>query len=214
MSRRLTDWNSSERPAAVALTGVLLFVLRVSAPKPRSEKSVMSLAGGSLVIDGVNRSSVPVSVDRDVDRSRLDFRNPAADARFERDVEERIDAERILEIDRAAHDAVVDVLEADLAAFVERDQAEDDRIGERAADFEVGAAGEVGDVVAHGERVVAGEMQAQRDVVLPRRADDRRDAAAREDGVEQRRADVDVAEVERAIDGDVAGEDRAIADRR
>ena len=43
----------------MAFTGALLFVLRVSAPKPRSEKSVMSLAGGSLVIDGVKRSSVP-----------------------------------------------------------------------------------------------------------------------------------------------------------
>ena len=61
-NRRLTDWNSSERPVLVAVIGVLVLVLRVSAPKPRSEKRVMSLAGGSLVIDGVNRSSVPVSV--------------------------------------------------------------------------------------------------------------------------------------------------------
>src|SRR5438105_13107952 len=50
LSRRLTDWNSSERPAAVAFTGALLFVLRVSAPKPRGEKSVMSRLCGSVGI--------------------------------------------------------------------------------------------------------------------------------------------------------------------
>ena len=75
--------------------------------------------------------------------------------RFERDVEKRIDAEGVLEVDRAAHDTVVDVLESHLAAFVERHEAEDGGIGERAVDFDVGTAGDVGDVVANGQRVVA-----------------------------------------------------------
>ena len=55
------------------------------------------------------------------------------------------------------------------AAFVERDLAEDHRIGERAGDVELRAAGDVGDVVLHGQRVGRGEMDAQADAVLPRR---------------------------------------------
>ena len=42
------------------LVGVAVPVERVNEPKPRMEKSVMSLAGGSLVIVGVMRSRVPV----------------------------------------------------------------------------------------------------------------------------------------------------------
>ena len=56
------------------------------------------------------------------------------------------------------------------AAFVERDFADDDGIGERAGDVELRAAGDVGDVVLHRERVGRGEMDAQSDAVLPRRA--------------------------------------------
>src|SRR5712691_10030745 len=51
---RLTDWKSRVRPVLAAVGDAFGLVLRVSAPKPRSEKRVMSLAGGSLVIEGVN----------------------------------------------------------------------------------------------------------------------------------------------------------------
>ena len=73
----------------------------------------MSLAGGSLVMVGVMRSSVPVtfSVTSYGPPSVSDAPNPETVPSM-RDVEERIDAERILERDRAAHDAVVDALDA------------------------------------------------------------------------------------------------------
>jgi hypothetical protein len=74
----------------------------------------------------------------------------------------------------------------------------------------VDAAGDVGDVVAHGERAGRGEVHVETDAVLPRRRGDRRDAAAREDDVEQRLLDVELAVVERARDGDVAGDRGAL----
>ena len=54
-SERLSNPPSGEPPAPPV-------VAPASPPRPRSEKSVTSLAGGSLVMVGVIRSMVPVSV--------------------------------------------------------------------------------------------------------------------------------------------------------
>jgi len=48
--------------AEVGDAPILSALLPVNEPKPRREKRVMSLAGGSLVMVGVTRSSVPVMV--------------------------------------------------------------------------------------------------------------------------------------------------------
>ena len=74
-----------------------------------------------------------------IDRAGLDLGHAAGNSPFDRDVEVRIDAERILEVDRAAHDAIVDVLETNLPTFVDRDETEDHRIRERAGEIEIGA---------------------------------------------------------------------------
>src|SRR5438128_7955303 len=56
---RLNEVARRDLPAAVAGPAVVAPVLPTE-PRPSSEKSVMSLAGGLLVIVGVIRSIVPV----------------------------------------------------------------------------------------------------------------------------------------------------------
>ena len=115
-----------------------------------------------------------------------------------------------MEVDGAARHAVVDLLQPHFAAFVERDLADDRRLRQRAGHVEVRAAGEVGQVVAHGQRARRAEMDAQAHLALPARGDDRRGTLARQYRLQQRGADVDVAEVERAHHVDVAGDDEAL----
>src|SRR5581483_731355 len=129
---------------------------------------------------------------------------------FDGDVEVGIDAEGVLEIDRAADDAIVDFLEANGSAFIQRDETEDDGIRECAVDVDVGAAGDVRDVVAYGECVRRREMQPQIDAILPRGGDDGRDAAARQEHIDERLIEIEVLEVERAVHRDFALQHHAV----
>ena len=94
----------------------------------------------SLMRDAIERAG---DVDAHIKRPGFQLRNAAADARFQRDVEVRIDAEWILKCDRAADDLVIDVLESDFPTFVERHFAEDHGIRERAGDVDVSGAGDL-----------------------------------------------------------------------